>query len=145
MGIARKVRAWREAEDDGRWISAGGVVFRDDKIALVKQRGRNGDKRWTFPKGRVDPGETIQQAAQREVYEESGLQARIVSHIGAWESSRKIVHYFVMHLARAGGRFDREETFEVRFVEVRRARKLLSSKRDRNVLKRALDVVLGLR
>jgi len=146
MGVARKVRRWLGRGEDERWISAGGVVFRKNgEIALVKQRARRGGKRWTFPKGKVDPGETIQQAALREVWEESGLKTRIVTHLGAWETSRSVIHYFVMDLVRAGGRFDEDETFEVRFVEVARARKLLSSKRDRSVLRRALDEVLRLR
>src|SRR5262249_35145752 len=126
------------------WESAGGIVFsRKGHIALVKQRARRGGLRWTFPKGRVDPGETREQAAVREVREESGLRVRLGAYIGAWETSRNVIHYYVMDLVRSGGVFD-HETFEVRFVPATRARKLLSSKRDRAVLKRALDVVLGL-
>lgn len=126
-----------------KWLSAGGVVFRKSgKIALVKQRARRGGWRWTFPKGRVDRGETIAQAAVREVLEESGLHVRIGVHVGAWEGTRNVIHYFVMDYVRNVGEFD-EETVDVRFVEITRARKLLSSKRDRAVLVRALDVRLG--
>jgi 8-oxo-dGTP pyrophosphatase MutT (NUDIX family) len=126
-----------------KWTSAGGIVFRKNGyIALVKQRARRGGLRWTFPKGRVDRGETIVQAAMREVREESGLHVRVGEHIGVWETSRSVIHYFVMDYVRKHGPFD-EETFEVRFVEVTRARRLLSSKRDRQVLVRALDIRLG--
>ena len=127
-----------------KWISAGGVVFRrGGKIALVKQRARRGGWRWTFPKGRVDRGETIAQAAVREVLEESGLHVRIGVHVGAWEGTRNVIHYFVMDYVRSVGEFD-TETLAVRFVEVTRARKLLSSKRDRAVLVRAVDLRLGI-
>ena len=127
-----------------KWISAGGVVFRKNgKIALVKQRARRGGWRWTFPKGRVDQGETIQQAAVREVLEESGLHVNVGVHVGAWEGTRNVIHYFVMDYVRSVGEFD-TETLAVRFVEVTRARKLLSSKRDRAVLVRAVDLRLGI-
>jgi 8-oxo-(d)GTP phosphatase len=125
-----------------KWTSAGGIIFRKGKIALVKQRARSGGLRWTFPKGKVDRGETIRDAAMREVREESGLHVRIGAHIGAWETSRSVIHYFMMEYVRRHGPFD-EETFEVRFVAVTRARRLLSSKRDRQVLVRALDIKLG--
>ena len=127
-----------------KWLSAGGVVFRKNgKIALVKQRARRGGWRWTFPKGRVDQGETIQQAAVREVLEESGLHVNVGVHVGAWEGTRNVIHYFVMDYVRSVGEFD-TETLAVRFVEVTRARKLLSSKRDRAVLVRAVDLRLGI-
>ena len=126
-----------------KWLSAGGVVFRKSgRIALVKQRARRGGWKWTFPKGRVDRGETIEEAAIREVLEESGLHVRLGVHVGAWEGTRNVIHYFVMDYVRNVGEFD-EETLAVRFVEITRARKLLSSKRDRAVLVRALDIRLG--
>ena len=125
-----------------KWTSAGGIIFHKGKIALVKQRARRGGLRWTFPKGKVDRGETIRDAAMREVRAESGLHVRLGAHIGAWETARSVIHYFVMEYVREHGPFD-EETFAVRFVAVTRARKLLSSKRDRAVLLRALDIKLG--
>ena len=126
-----------------KWTSAGGLVFRKNgHIALVKQRARRGGLRWTFPKGRVDRGETIRDAAMREVREESGLHVRVGEHIGAWETARSVIHYFLMEYVRKSGPFD-DETLAVRFVAVTRARKLLSSKRDRQVLVRALDLKLG--
>src|SRR5689334_4230555 len=87
-------------------ISAGGVVFR---------RGENGIEvlickatsyhRWVLPKGLVNQGENLEQAAIREVEEEVGVRARIVESLGEPEkyiyTSRgmrvfKVVHYFLM-------------------------------------------------
>ena len=149
MERLRRLRSlWRKASSIGsgkKWVSAGGVVVgrRRGSIAIVKQRARRGHLRWTFPKGRVDPGESIQEAALREVYEESGLRARIVCHLGVYESPRNVIHYFLMDLVRIEGEHD-DETIELRFATARDARKLLRSRRDRSVLQRALDALLGL-
>jgi len=54
-----------------RWIEAGGGVVRngnDDILAIYRR------KRWDLPKGKLDPGETFEEAAVREVIEETGLK-----------------------------------------------------------------------
>ncbi len=56
--------------------AAGGIVLHDDKV-LVVHRPRYDD--WSLPKGHIDSGETWQQTAIREVYEETGVRAVIVS------------------------------------------------------------------
>ncbi len=66
--------------------------------------GRNTPRIWSLPKGHVEPDETIEQAAVREVREETAIQADIVaklSDIRYWFYSRdvkhsKIVHFFLM-------------------------------------------------
>ena len=57
---------------------AGGLVFLQDKLVILKRF--NGA--WLFPKGHVDPGETEEIAALREVHEECGLTARIIQKLG---------------------------------------------------------------
>lgn len=54
--------------------TSGGIIFRHDKksdveILLIQ----DGKDRWTIPKGHIEEGETAQQAAQREIFEEAGL------------------------------------------------------------------------
>jgi 8-oxo-dGTP pyrophosphatase MutT (NUDIX family) len=55
-----------------RWAEAGGGVVQniDDEILAIFRRGR-----WDLPKGKLDPGETFEQAAVREVIEETGITA----------------------------------------------------------------------
>src|SRR5688500_271755 len=82
----------------GKWTSAGGVVLdARGRIALVRERGRTG---WTLPKGRLEPGETLEEAALREVREETGLRARITGYVGVHEGKRSFVHYFLMTAVR---------------------------------------------
>jgi len=145
-GLWDRIRAWWQPPTSGAtgWTSSGGVVFnRRGEVALVRQYGRRAGLRWTFPKGKVDDGESVQEAALREVHEESGLRARIIAYLGAYEGERATVHYFAMELVKDDGEHD-GETEEVRFASPARARKLLRSRRDRSVLKRALDYQLGL-
>ena len=55
---------------------AGGVVFNaSGEVLLIRYPGRRGS--WDFPKGHIDPGETNEIAAVREVLEEGGVDARI--------------------------------------------------------------------
>ena len=81
-------------------ICAGGVVFKDGKV--VSLRRKNGV--WLMPKGHVDPGESLEEAATREVWEETGLVVRVGAPLGETEYSytedgvdhRKRVSWFYM-------------------------------------------------
>ncbi len=98
-------------------VSAGGVVVQRvaDRIqvALVGNSQRD---TWYLPKGGLDKGETIEQAAVREVVEETGLDVRVVRPVRAiyyWFNARgtrihKTVHYFLMEAI--GGDFSRRDT-----------------------------------
>jgi ADP-ribose pyrophosphatase YjhB (NUDIX family) len=136
VGLAVAVR-WRS---DGKWCSAGGVVIdRRGRIALVRQRDRKGRWRWTLPKGRINPGETVEAAALREVYEESGLRARIVRPIGLHDGRLHFTYFFEMELECDDGVHDRE-TKEVRLVSFVETASMLRSRRDLQVLRRLLEM-----
>ncbi len=90
-------------------VSAGGVVYRrvgrDIEVAIAEQRDRITHRTTTrLPKGKIDPGESSEDAAVREVAEEIGLRTRVVGALGtveydyAEDSERvcKKVHYFLM-------------------------------------------------
>lgn len=58
-------------------LTAGGIVFHqknDEKRYLILFRKKNEEEEWTFPKGHLDPDESAQEAAAREIQEESGLK-----------------------------------------------------------------------
>jgi 8-oxo-dGTP pyrophosphatase MutT (NUDIX family) len=122
-----------------KWSSAGGLVLDDrDRVAIVLQRKR-GRLRWTLPKGRIDAGETAEQAALREVFEETGLQARILRPLLLHEGPLHFTCYFEMALEHDHGTHDRE-TREVRFVPLFKAAKRVRSRRDLAVLRRLMEL-----
>ena len=56
-------------------LAAGGVLVRDDGRIAVVHRPRYDD--WSLPKGKLDPGESFEDGARREVWEETGVRGRI--------------------------------------------------------------------
>jgi 8-oxo-dGTP diphosphatase len=61
---------------DRPFVGAGIVVFRGDEVLLVKRNGR-----WSIPGGAQEVGETVREAALRELKEETGLDARLLGLI----------------------------------------------------------------
>ena len=61
---------------DSPQIAVGAVVVRDEKVLLVKRRKPPGKGLWSIPGGRVELGETLKEAAEREVKEEAGVIIR---------------------------------------------------------------------
>jgi ADP-ribose pyrophosphatase YjhB (NUDIX family) len=88
--------------------SAGGFVVdrrgRDPHVALIARADRRGRLVWSLPKGHIEAGETPEQAAVREVHEETGITGSIVAGLGTidfWfmtEDRRvhKTVHHFLL-------------------------------------------------
>jgi 8-oxo-dGTP pyrophosphatase MutT (NUDIX family) len=111
--------------------AAGGIVHRggeDGPEVLVVHRPRYDD--WSLPKGKVDKGETLEEAALREVWEETGMRAKLGPYAGAIhyhdrKGRSKRVDWWLME--PIDGDFEpNEEVDEIRWVGVDRARELLS-------------------
>ncbi|MGH7149837.1 MAG: NUDIX hydrolase [Planctomycetota bacterium] len=131
--LVARGRRWLTGRNAGWWESAGGLVFNARReVALIRQ-----PRRWTFPKGRRDPGEALAATARREVHEETGLRARILDYLGMVEGARHETHYYLMALEADDDDHD-DEVDKVSFVPVKKARRLLHSGIDRRLLGRAL-------
>jgi 8-oxo-dGTP diphosphatase len=115
--------------------AAGGVVEQDGRVLLV-HRPRYDD--WTFPKGKLDPGESFEDAALREVEEETGVRCSLGRELPATRyevgGRPKLVRYWLMTPQAELDFVPNDETDELRWVTPDEARALLTYDRDRDVL-----------
>jgi 8-oxo-dGTP diphosphatase len=130
---------WEPTADSFEVEAAGGVIWRpgDDGVeVLVVHRPRYDD--WTFPKGKLDPGESHEQAALREVEEETGLRCRLGEEVAAvsYRDQRgrsKRVRYWAMTVD--GGEFEpNAEVDRIRWLPIPQARAVLTYGHDGCVL-----------
>jgi 8-oxo-dGTP diphosphatase len=116
--------------------AAGGVVVRDGRVLLI-HRPQYGD--WTLPKGKLEDGEEWEDAALREVEEETGLRCELGDEVGRtrYVDSRgrnKEVRYYRM--TGGGEPTAQNEVDEVRWAPLDGAIEQLSYERDRELLRR---------
>jgi 8-oxo-dGTP diphosphatase len=118
-------------------IEAAGCVVRcGDRIAVI-HRPEYDD--WSLPKGKLDPGESFEQAAVREVFEEIGVRGTLGDELAPVEyedrhGRPKIVRYWEMEIEAIGDFEPNDEVDEVRWLERGEARALLTYDRDRGLL-----------
>ena len=119
--------------------AAGGVVWRDGSGGpelLVLHRPKYDD--WSFPKGKLEDGETWEQAAAREVEEETGLRCDLGEELAqtAYVDSHgrpKTVRYWAMRM-RSGSFEPHAEVDEIRWLSPPEAADTLTYERDRAVV-----------
>jgi 8-oxo-dGTP pyrophosphatase MutT (NUDIX family) len=120
-----------------------------DRGALIARLDRRGRLVWSLPKGHVEPGETQEQAAVREVEEETGIRGRVLAPLGTidfWfvaEDRRvhKTVHHFLLE-QESGELSDADiEVVEVAWVPLSDARGRLAYADERELVERALRLL----
>lgn len=118
-------------------------------VALASRRTRKGDLAWGLPKGLVERGEAPEEAAVREVEEETGLRAEILEPLGdisywyVWEDERirKKVTFFLMEATGGDVTHHDHEMEDVRWFPLGEARRRASYASERDVLRRAADAL----
>jgi 8-oxo-dGTP pyrophosphatase MutT (NUDIX family) len=121
--------------EDADVLAAGGLVLRDGDVAVV-HRPRYDD--WSLPKGKLDEGEDFEEAALREVWEETGLRCRIDSTLGDTtykdrKDRDKLVRYYRM--SPESGEFEpNDEVDELRWLPPGEATDLLTYDFDRELV-----------
>jgi|GEM_PF-81570 len=134
-------------------VSAGGVIYRRTasglEIALIHARSR-----WGLPKGHVEEGERVEQAALREVREETGLEGKLARKLGdirysyrdkskGGEAIRiaKRVHFFLMRYISGDVRDHDHEADDARWFPVDQAIKQLKFATERKMVHRAVALL----
>jgi ADP-ribose pyrophosphatase YjhB (NUDIX family) len=144
-----RARGLRKVEE----TSAGGlVVDRTEgapRVALIGRLDRRGRLLWSLPKGHVEAGETHEDAAVREVEEETGIKGRVLAALGTidyWfvaEDRRihKTVHHYL--LEAAGGELSDEdvEVDEVAWVPLSELHSRLAYAGERRLAETAADLL----
>ena len=141
-----------------REFSAGGVLVRRMHgrwwVAAIRPDGKP-ESTWALPKGLIDTGERSEQAAVREVYEETGIESRLerklgdVRYVYTWEGERifKVVCFFLLRPVR--GRLGdlpagmELEVAAVRWLPLDEAPRLLAYGGERQMAERAREAVDG--
>jgi 8-oxo-dGTP pyrophosphatase MutT (NUDIX family) len=139
-----------------REFSAGGVLVRRLRgrwmVAAIRPAGKPPGL-WALPKGRIDPGETGEATALREVAEETGAHGVSLGKVGDvrywfnWEGERifKVVSFFLLRYS--GGHLGdlpaehRHEVAEVRWLPLDEAPRLLAYRGEREMAEKALTMI----
>lgn len=138
-------------------VSAGGVAFRriegPIEVALIKTASEG---RWQLPKGIIDPGETPETAALREVREEAGILCEIVAPLevieywfaaaydgGPKKRYHKKVHFYLMNFLSGDVEDHDQEVSEARWVEINEASEMLAFDSEKNLIAMAGDRLGG--
>jgi bis(5'-nucleosidyl)-tetraphosphatase len=127
-----------------RQQSAGGVVVAEGLVLLIAT-GRG--ERWQLPKGRIEPGESARQAAEREIREETGVSCRVDERLGEVEYlftardgrtiHKRVTYFLCSYLSGSVRDYAREEVWAAAWLPLDDALQRLTFANERQMLERA--------
>lgn len=134
-----------------REFSAGGIVLKEGQVLLIKNAAMRDPKKayWGFPKGHINSGEKSEEAAVREIKEETDIEAKVIKKLGdsryifTKEGKKvfKVVVYFLLRYVSGDLNPQDLEVLELGWFEPNEALTILSFKKDKEMLKQALEIV----
>ena len=121
-------------------------------VALMARFNRGGKLEWCIPKGHLEDDETFEQAALREVREETGLVAEIITHLGEvnyqfiqdGKRIAKTVHVYLMQQTGGDLSFEHDphkEASELEWVPVSELLARLSHGNEKRIAKLAIELI----
>ncbi|AVV57519.1 NUDIX hydrolase [Paenibacillus glucanolyticus] len=72
------------------------TLFQEDQVLIIQENKPVVQDKWSFPGGRIEPGEDIVEAAIREAKEETGYDVKLTSTTGVYHFLSSLNHYVVM-------------------------------------------------
>lgn len=124
--------------------AVGAVVFHNEKVLLVRRGQPPAEGLWAIPGGRVKIGETLQQAAEREIYEETGVKIVAGDPVFAFDvivrdaKDRIRFHYVIVDLAAeyvAGTPLAGDDASQARWVSAEGIQRLALNATTRRLLR----------
>ena len=133
---------------DSPRVAVGAIVFKNNKVLLVRRAQEPSQDLWAIPGGRVEIGETLQEAAEREIFEETGITIQAqepvytFDYIDRDKSGRARFHYVIVDLKaeyirgkpKAG-----DDASEARWISSREMKRLQVSKKTLRLLKKRFN------
>ena len=124
-------------------IVAGGVIEQEGKYLLIQEAKEAVRGKWNLPAGEQDPGETISEAAKREIREECGLSVELtgVCQIGSWRSAINTVIAIIFSTKIVGGEinFNPDEILDAKWFTYDEILAMKSELRSADFLIGAID------
>lgn len=121
-------------------------------VAVIARRARSGKIEWCLPKGHLEEGESAEEAAVREVREETGIEGKIICPLASieyWFTSpknriHKVVHHFL--LEATGGQISVEgdpdhEAEDAAWVPLTKVKRMLAYPNERRIAATALELL----
>lgn len=129
-----------------RWprVAVGAVVFRNDHVLLVRRGRPPSENVWAIPGGKVRLGESLQQAAEREILEETGIRIRagapvfVFDHLERDPDGRIRFHYVIVDLSAEyveGEILAGDDALDARWVDAENLNHLAISRQTRRLLR----------
>ena len=115
-------------------VVAGCVILDDDRVLMGQEKKQKVYGLWNLPAGRVDAGETIFEAARRELMEEVSLEVEIGEQVALYHASvdKPVIHHFYATIVGGELKIDEDELLDAQWLTFDEAAKLQETNKIRS-------------